>query len=52
MVLILKRHKAFKCKKEGGNKGVGGGATMKWVNERLGEEYGKEGRRYSYHWEK
>jgi hypothetical protein len=45
MVLIHKRHQEFKCKKGGGNKGGGATTTRKWINERMGEEYGKEGRR-------
>jgi hypothetical protein len=44
MVLILKRPKAFQCKKEGGRKGRE--MTREWINERMGEEYRKkEGRR-------
>ena len=43
MVLILKRLKEFKCKKEEEIKG--GGNERKLINERMGEEYGKEGRR-------
>jgi hypothetical protein len=32
-------------KKEEEIKGGGGATTRKWINERMGEEYGKEGRR-------